>query len=117
MLFETVLICLVFVFAVIGLGCAVCGVTRAIFCKGLPDSCVTLIPLRGEDADILLRSGIEQIAYLRIYDEAAYSHRIYAVDCGLGEQMRRACGAVCEDAQIELIAAEELPQIMGIQDI
>lgn len=88
--------------AVIGLSAVIQGISRAIFCSGLPQCCCTVAVLHGDEADVALRKAIEQANYEHIYDKGGNSRKIIAVDMGLEPNMLAMCKMICSDYDITL---------------
>lgn len=111
--FQAVLMIIVVFFAMIGLAFVIRSIVHAIFCKGMPNSCVTLIMLSGSDADIILRSTLEQISYDRMLNTQYIDCKILAVDDGLSPQTARICHMICEDCSVQMCDIDELCDLLA----
>lgn len=110
-LFNAVIWIILILLAVIGLSAVIRGISHAIFSTGMPRCCCTLALLYGDEADVALRSAIEQAAYERVYDKCN-SRKIIAVDMGLKANMRTVCEIICSDYGIELCDEQTLGGII-----
>lgn len=110
--FQAVLLITVVFFAMIGLAFVIRSIAHAIFCKGMPGGCVTLIMLSGSDADMSLRSALEQISYDRMLNTQYIDCKILAVNDGLSPQTAKICRIMCEDCSVQMCDIDELGDML-----
>lgn len=71
---------------------------------------IMLLPLREDDAEIILRAAVEKA---NLYGLGCYD-KIIAVDCGMSEETRGICENFISDADIiSLVPKEELTAYIG----
>ena len=67
------------------------------------------VMLEGANADIELQLAIETVDWDSVFN---YTH-IYAVDCGLQEEMLDTCKKLCSGSRFRLVTPKELYEIIS----
>ena len=101
-----IIICVVMsLLSIIGLCSIIRGLSRLLLCGNNKNGLCNVIMLYGENADIMLKSSIEQISCERAYSvyDGESTNKIVALNCGIDRSVYSACEKICNDVQIDLI--------------
>ncbi len=101
---------IIVVFFIIGIVSVIKWLVLKIVAPTNGDSRLYAVMLSGSSADIELQMAIETLGW----DSGLNNVRAYAIDCGINEECKETCYALCKGSRIRLLTVNDFCEMLKI---